>query len=529
MGLFDRILGGKKAEPASSENTADHWFDQGIILGKAGRHDEATECFEKAKALKLDKGPIKFAIPIKNYALYYPIISDILGMMDVKLIGNRHSAYCTRCGVQFRKEALEMLCVAQVFKHHDSETIVKGESKQGNNFRAGRCPNCGHSEMVITVEVQGIEEAHEKNIPPNVHHIWIRSSDHPMNELPLEFVKEYERELNSRVHSSTNSEICRIEGTKEVIITDVFKSIRSLDIIAAFNIVSKLNAINTKDPLCLFLKGTLAYAIKSDNLALQSFQESLEVEPLFAEVPYYIGQILVESAIDNFKKVNPGKSFTAKMALDLAGTYHKTLYYFALAEIISEQLGLESISAHLSIYKNLLGIWDFTTIKNQPSFKVPLLEDEYTTLNEWFSKIGLSYATCQFNTPDEVLTKIVDLDSQFDALYLITMSNFRSHMIKVLSKQKKVNIFQVGPATPDYIIRNKISSIHSHTIILADPRRIAFGDYFSWAPLNVDTFGIVIVNPHLFLSVELLGLLARMRSSNGNIQNIDFSIVHVSK
>jgi molecular chaperone DnaK len=46
------------------------------------------------------------------------------------------------------------------------------------------------------------EKLSAEHIPPNVRHIWIQSSILPMNEQPLDFVKEYEKDRNAGIHSS---------------------------------------------------------------------------------------------------------------------------------------------------------------------------------------------------------------------------------------------------------------------------------------------------------------------------------------
>lgn len=90
-----------------------------------------------------------FIIPIREYIEYLPRISDLLGTMDINLIYAKHKAYCASCGVQFNKEALKMLGVVGMFGGNVS---VLGAGSQGNDFRSGRCPNCGHSEMKIVVD-----------------------------------------------------------------------------------------------------------------------------------------------------------------------------------------------------------------------------------------------------------------------------------------------------------------------------------------------------------------------------------------
>jgi hypothetical protein len=57
---------------------------------------------------------------------------------------------------------------------------------------------------------------------------------------------------------------------------------------------------NAVDPPPTFLEGAFAYAMRNDAAALNLFSKSMVLEPLFAEVPYYLGQLLVETAITDY-------------------------------------------------------------------------------------------------------------------------------------------------------------------------------------------------------------------------------------
>jgi hypothetical protein len=61
-------------------------------------------------------------------------------------------------------------------------------------------------------------------------------------------------------------------------------------------------------------------------------------------------------------------------------------------------------------------------------------------------------------------------------------------------------------------------------VILVNQKRVGFGKFFSWLPLNAEVLEIILVNPRSFLSVELLGLLARLQRENENTPVIKFTL-----
>ncbi len=90
-------------------------------------------------------------IEIKDYPKYWIEIAEILGTTNVSEIYSRHTASCANCENQFRKEALQHLAVFSNFGDLHDRVVIRGASKQGNDFRAGKCPNCGSTKMRIYI------------------------------------------------------------------------------------------------------------------------------------------------------------------------------------------------------------------------------------------------------------------------------------------------------------------------------------------------------------------------------------------
>lgn len=310
---------------------------------------------------------------------------------------------------------------------------------------------------------------------------------------------------------------------------DLLQLLHSLDVSKALALATKLRTNHPSEPLFHFWEGILAYSMRTDPFALVCFLKSMKLEPLFAEVPYYIGQIQVERAIDDYERTHTG-FLTAEMALRSAGTYDEALRAFAWAETISNQLELRSISAHLSTYKTLLGISKFSTIPSvatQLLAKMPCIENEYTTPDRWLSKIGLPYETRRFERREMLADLASNLASQHNIALVIGDTSILDPVSMLLSRRKQTTTFVIGPRTTDDMIKSKLLSVTPHTVFLTDSRRIGFGEYFSWAPPPAAsvTVAIVLVNPQLFLSVEFLGLLARLQTVQEKKLNVTFTLV----
>lgn len=86
--------------------------------------------------------------------ILYPYFLENLSKMQkdsfIDKFYKNHRAYCAQCGSEFTKEALQFLCFLN--RSSASSTIISNSSKQGNNWRAGKCPLCGHTKMKIIYE-----------------------------------------------------------------------------------------------------------------------------------------------------------------------------------------------------------------------------------------------------------------------------------------------------------------------------------------------------------------------------------------
>lgn len=91
-------------------------------------------------------------IDMKDYSEYWLKLSDILKTMDVNEINSRHRGYCANCGVQFSREALQQLVLTQAYGGAGATMIIRGANSQGDAFRSGRCPACGHTKMRIVID-----------------------------------------------------------------------------------------------------------------------------------------------------------------------------------------------------------------------------------------------------------------------------------------------------------------------------------------------------------------------------------------
>jgi len=89
-------------------------------------------------------------IEISEYPTYWDKIAEKLKTTNVDEFYEKHRAYCANCGVQFTKGALQHLSV--VGRSSAGKIIIRGASQQGNDFRSGKCPSCGHTKMRISID-----------------------------------------------------------------------------------------------------------------------------------------------------------------------------------------------------------------------------------------------------------------------------------------------------------------------------------------------------------------------------------------
>jgi Zn finger protein HypA/HybF involved in hydrogenase expression len=91
-------------------------------------------------------------IEIKDYPKYWIKIAEMLGTTNISELYSKHTASCANCESQFTKEALQHLAVFSNFGDLRGKPItIWGANKQGNDWRAGKCPNCGSNKMRIYI------------------------------------------------------------------------------------------------------------------------------------------------------------------------------------------------------------------------------------------------------------------------------------------------------------------------------------------------------------------------------------------
>jgi hypothetical protein len=304
----------------------------------------------------------------------------------------------------------------------------------------------------------------------------------------------------------------------------LFTELRSLNVRQALNTASIMSNTRLGDSSSTFIEGALAYALRSDELALKQFRVCMALKPLCAEVPYYVGQILTESAIDNYEKAFPGP-LTAEQALRWAKTYDEAVTAFAWAEGVSNTLSLKSIPQHLRTYNMLLGVDRFSSVAPMRS-EIPSIDDRHTTPDKWLSLIGFHYNEQEIDRREAFADLVSNLAAEPSLVFVIGNPNILRPISILLSRRKRTSIFEVGSTMPDEMLKARLSSIRAGSAVLTDARRIGFGGYFSWAPLGAEVLHIVFVNPQHFLSVELLGLLARVGLDTPKAPTIRFTLAN---
>ena len=107
-------------------------------------------------------------IPMSEYSEFYNRLADSLRVADPYILFSKHRAYCAVCGVEFTREALQILNLFGPKGILRGTSTIMGEGvnreriKQEIDIKAGKCPNCGHFEMKIVVDFR---EDKESNIP----------------------------------------------------------------------------------------------------------------------------------------------------------------------------------------------------------------------------------------------------------------------------------------------------------------------------------------------------------------------------
>jgi len=304
---------------------------------------------------------------------------------------------------------------------------------------------------------------------------------------------------------------------------EIFAEIRSLNIHGALKLASNMSRKNPNTALYAFLEGVLAYAVRSDDLALKRFRACMKMDPLFAEVPFYVGQMLTESAINGYSKAFPGP-YTAEKTLCWAKTYDEAVNAFACAEEIYGAKKLLSISKRLRTYENLLGTFSFTRIATMHRDSL-FIDDSYTDPTKWLSQIEIDFKKEQVTRRESIADMVSNFAKEPSMVYAIGEHDILSPISVLLLRRKQVTIFEADPSVSDGMLKTRMQSIKTGTVVLADPRRIGFGGYFPWTSIDTEAVNIVIINPQSLLSVELIGLLARLGCDHNKLPTIHFTLI----
>jgi hypothetical protein len=91
-------------------------------------------------------------IEISEYPEYWMTIAEKLKTSNINELYQKHRAYCANCGSQFTKDALQHLSMFGQGSQFGGRGIIMGASQQGNAFRSGKCPACGHTKMRISID-----------------------------------------------------------------------------------------------------------------------------------------------------------------------------------------------------------------------------------------------------------------------------------------------------------------------------------------------------------------------------------------
>jgi len=96
-----------------------------------------------------------YTIRISSFETFFDRMARSDTAPKVPKVFARSQAYCAGCGGQFTREALQNLymCGNRSFlrKQIGGRLTISGATNEGEVWRAGRCPNCGHSKMRIVV------------------------------------------------------------------------------------------------------------------------------------------------------------------------------------------------------------------------------------------------------------------------------------------------------------------------------------------------------------------------------------------
>lgn len=145
FGMFSKIKGKK----AKDEEKKSYW--QKIFGKKKKSHVTSSNTQSVKNNNKLKDFEFKI-IPINEYYGFFKQLAKEIGTTDPDVVYTKIRVYCEGCGVQYKQEALEMLfALGTGGMFGGASTVVIGGTNEGNDFRSGKCPKCGHTRMKILV------------------------------------------------------------------------------------------------------------------------------------------------------------------------------------------------------------------------------------------------------------------------------------------------------------------------------------------------------------------------------------------
>jgi molecular chaperone DnaK len=183
-----------------------------------------NEAMKYEEESQIDTNPFQENINLPNVSISsfiieissYPFFIDQLEQMPKSPIIDEFyksfHAFCSNCGSQFSKEALQHI---RIFSRSSAKIImIIDRSKQGNDFRSGKCPICGHTRMRILIDTMQMEHSWKE---------WYAVAK-KLHELSLySFAKfAFERSItidktNARVWNDFTLTLIKLENIKEAI------------------------------------------------------------------------------------------------------------------------------------------------------------------------------------------------------------------------------------------------------------------------------------------------------------------------
>lgn len=94
-----------------------------------------------------------YCVPIGDYPNTFIKLSKSIKAPDLAAAYRKMRVSCYSCGFRFNRKALDTLFLMAPGAVFSGEgNIALGGKDRGNDLRAGKCPECGHSYIKIVVE-----------------------------------------------------------------------------------------------------------------------------------------------------------------------------------------------------------------------------------------------------------------------------------------------------------------------------------------------------------------------------------------